>query len=209
MTGYITDIISVNRTKNRIIIDKEGSFVLYKKECEAFGLSVDSELNDEVYGEIFLLLRQRALKYAVHLLEARDRTEGQLLDKLYSAGYPKDVAEYVIEKLQGYRYINDKNFADNFIRNNIGIMSMREIENKLYDKKVPDDIVKELVSQYKDDNADSEEEAFRYLLNKKKVDIKSLDIKGKQRLTAFFMRKGFSYDFVRKHLKIEDEDITY
>lgn len=202
----ITQIVPVSKTKCRVFIDGETSFVLYKRECNVYGIEEGKEFTSEMYSGIFELLKKRALNYAVYLLEASDRTEGQIRDKLYKGGYPSDVADYVINKLSSHRYVNDKNYAENFVRKNCSTMSIREIENKLYEKKVPEKVIKEAVGIYKNDNDCADRDAFLYLLDKKKIDVAALNIKEKQKLAAYFLRKGFSYEMVRTYLSVNDEE---
>ncbi len=203
---HITGIVPVGKSKYRIFLDGKAAFVLYKRECNAFKVEESGVLTYEQYSEIMTLLKKRALKYAVYILEAGDRTEGQIREKLWSAGYPEEVADYVVEKLCGYRYIDDKNYAENFLGRNCSVMSLYEIEAKLRGKKVPDEVVKEVISTYKSEHHDADDEAFLYLFNKKKIDPASLDIREKQKMAAYFRRKGFSYDLIRKYLSVDDFD---
>ncbi len=203
----ITEMVPVGKSKYRIFLDGKAAFVLYKRECNAFRIEEGIVLTSEQYSDIMTLLKKRALKYVVYILEASDHTEGQIREKLRSAGYPEEVADYVVEKLCEYRYINDKNYAENFLGRNCNVMSLREIETKLRDKKVPGEIIKEVIDTYKSENNDADSEAFLYHFNKRKIDPASLDIKEKQKIAAYFLRKGFSYDLIRKYLSVDDFDI--
>jgi len=200
----VTEIVPVNKTKSRIFLDGRFAFVLYNRECSSFGIEEGKMLADERYQALLDVLKKRALKYAVYILEASDRTEGQIRDKLYSAGYPVEVADYVVDKLCGYRYINDMNYAWNFVIRNHGIMNVREMENKLYGKKVPADIMKEVMDMYKSEFPDADEEAFLYAFKKKGIVAEALNIKEKQKLAAYFARKGFSHDLIKKYLDADD-----
>ena len=203
---HITDIVPVGKSKYRIFLDGKAEFVLYKRECDAFGIEEGGVLSSEQYSEITTLLKKRALKYAVYILETGDHTEGQIREKVCNAGYSEEAADYVVGKLYEHCYINDKNYAKNFLDRNHGIMSLREIEAKLHSKKVPDEVIKEVINMYKSENCDADIEAFLHLFNKRRIEPESLDIKGKQKMAAYFLRKGFSYDLIRKYLYMDDFD---
>lgn len=201
---HVTELVQEGRSKYRIFLDGREAFTLYKRECNTFGIEEGSVISDEQYSELMTLIKKRALKYAVYILEAGDRTEGQIRDKLRNAGYPEEVSDYVVEKLCGYHYIDDRNYAEHFVERNRTTMSIREMDNKLHGKKVPEEVIREVLNSYKSDNYDADEEAFLYNFNKKHIDPAALDSKGKQRLAAYFLRKGFSYDLIRKHLNTDN-----
>ncbi len=200
----VTELVPIGKSKYRVCLEGKESFVLYKRECNTFGIGTDVVVSAERYAEIVAHLKKRALKYAVYILEASDRTEGQIKDKLHNAGYPEEAADYAVEKLCGYHYIDDRNYAEHFVERNCNTMSVREMENKLYGKKVPEEIIREVIDSYKSDNYDADKEAFLYHFNKKHIEPDTLDSKEKQRLAAYFLRKGFSYDLIKKYLNMDD-----
>ena len=200
----VTELVPVGKTKYRVYLEGKSPFVLYRRECITFGISEDTAVPEECYEEMMTHLKKRALKYAVYILEASDRTEGQIRDKLHNAGYPEEASDYVVEKLCGYHYIDDRNYAEHFVERNCNTMSIREMENKLYGKKVPEEIIREVIVSYKSDNYDADEEAFLYHFNKKHIEPEALESKEKQKLSAYFLRKGFSYDLIRKYLNMDD-----
>lgn len=201
---HVTELDFVSKSKCRIVLDGSEAFTVYKRECNRFGIEKGSVITDEQYLELINFLKKRALKYAVYILEASDRTEAQIRDKLNSAGYPGEAVCYAIEKLCGYHYIDDRRYAENFVQKNCGNMSLRDIECKLYGKKVPGEVIKEVLDAYKSDNHNADEEAFLHLFNKRSIDPTALDYKEKQRTAAFFLRRGFSYELIKKYLDTEE-----
>ena len=61
------------------------------------------------------VLRKAKLR-ALHLLEYMDRTEKGLRQKLEQSGYPTEVVDEAIRYVKSYGYIDDKRYADNYLR---------------------------------------------------------------------------------------------
>ena len=125
-------------------------------------------------------------------------TKKELIERLTQKGYVKEVAERVIEKLEEYRYIDDKLFAKQFFQSN-GHLSKRVIQGKLIQKGVANDIISEIIEER---TGESEFElcllqAKKYLKSKKVNDIKDI-----QKMQASLARKGFDFDTIKKVCKI-------
>ena len=125
-------------------------------------------------------------------------TKKELIERLTQKGYIKEVAERVIEKLEEYRYIDDKLFAKQFFQSN-GHLSKRVIQGKLIQKGVANDIISDIIEER---TGESELElcllqAKKYLKSKEVNDIKDI-----QKMQASLARKGFDFDTIKKVCKI-------
>lgn len=202
----ISGIVPLDKRKSRVYLDGEFAFVLYKSECARFGLKEDEELTPEVYEAISGVLHKRALNRAVYLLKDRDYTEGQLTKKLSESGYPADVVGDAVARMKDYGYVNDYNYAESFVRNKASMMSRRELEYKLAEKFVPRDIIKQVLSDYFETSGeDAERQAFFGLYRKKNVNYGELEVKDKQKLINYFLRKGFLYENIVAYLRETDK----
>jgi regulatory protein len=75
----------------------------------------------------------KALKYLYRLISKREYTEKDLQDKLYQKGFSKSTAEISLNRLKELGYINDKDFAINFIKSQINkLEGPNKIKNKLF-----------------------------------------------------------------------------
>ena len=71
----IVSIEPLNRRKSRVLTDEGPAFALYNGELEAYGLTLDGELDGETYERLLgEILCPRAKERMLHLLEASDRT---------------------------------------------------------------------------------------------------------------------------------------
>ena len=79
----VIEITELDKRRSRVRLEDGRSFTLYKGECRQLGLREGEEcaegLLEEIYGKI---LKTRARKRALHLLERMDHTEAQLRRKL-------------------------------------------------------------------------------------------------------------------------------
>lgn len=192
----ITGIIPLDKRRNKIYIDEAFAFVLYKGECSHYGLCEDSRIDEKTYADITELLGRRAMNRSLYLLKSRDYTEGWLRSRLGESGYPENVISAAIDRLKEYGYVNDYSYAESFIRNNAANMSRKELEYKLIQRRVPQDILKEVLSEYADENGNEESEALLRLYRKKYGETGFLNDSDRQKAMTYFLRKGFSYELI-------------
>ena len=142
-------------------------------------------------------LYKRAKLRCMHLLEKRNYTEKQLRDKLRlgKTEYTQDMIDQAIDYVKSYHYVDDGRFANQYIACMKTRKSRRQIRQELLQKGV----AKELVEQaFEESEAVPETELIEMWLQKKHYDPQEADMKERQRMYAFLMRKGFSGEEIRK-----------
>lgn len=199
----ITKIEELTKNRSKVYIDQEFAFVLYKGELRLFGIKVDSELSEEHYTQIMTqVLPKRAKMRCMNLLQERDYTRAGLADKLAQGFYPEPVIEEALEYVASYHYIDDVRYGKSYIHYNHERKSKRTIEQDLMRKGVSKQDIETAWRQWQEEgNEQDEEEQILKLLAKKKYNPVSKDPKERQKIYAFFMRKGFSMDIVNKAMK--------
>jgi len=140
---------------------------------------------------------ERARDYAVRYLGYAQRTRKQLRDKMVAKEFSDEAIEAVVQLLTEKGYLNDVAFARNYINsktqyNNYG---RRRIVVGLLQKGIGKEDIQAAYGE--DDNADEIEAAKRALA--KRVAKKGSD--DRQKLMAFLMRRGFSYDVVKRAME--------
>lgn len=157
----------------------------------------DSLTEEKLNALVFQSQYQRAKSRAVGYLDRKDRTSNELYKKLCQVGFDQKASAQVIGRLQEVGLIDDRRFAENYrdrlLRDNV---SKREMLNKLFQKGVPYDLAKEVLS----DLEVSEEEQIKALIDKK-YRTKLTAENGAEKVFAALVRKGFSYGAVRQVLK--------
>lgn len=193
------------KTKYRIYLDGEPAFILYKGEMKKLdireGQSISRETEEQIRSEILL---RRAKLRAMHLLEDMDRTETELRDKLRRGEYPDDVVEKAIDYVSSFGYIDDVRYAENYILGRKDLKSRREIRAVLAKKGISgEDIEQAFSACYSED---SEAEAVRRILRKRKFSPESADRAQMQKMYGYLARKGFRYEVIRQVIQNADEN---
>lgn len=137
---------------------------------------------------------------AVYIITNYSRTEKQLRDKLrQSKKYSDDVIDETIKFLKKHKYIDDIEYAKRYIELYKDKYSEKILKTKLYEKGVDKKIIQKALEEC-DIMLDSVE-LIKKLLLKKCPDYyernTTMDIKEKQKIFAFLMRKGFSYEDIQ------------
>lgn len=155
-------------------------------------------------------LRERATNLCVWHLGRGPRTQKELRDAMTKKGVPDAMAEEVLAKLAEFNYVNDEQFAANFVHSRH--VNQRKgasvIRQELRRKGVDDALVAEALEQITEE---SEREAATALVTRKLASTRSLDpSKRVQRLVAMLARKGYPpglcYSVVRDAIDADDAD---
>lgn len=192
----VTGIEEQTKTKFKVYLDGTFAFVLYKDELKRFGIKQGEDLAQENYEKIQNeVLLKRAKKRAMHLLEDMDRTESALREKLKAGQYPENAISGAIEYVRSFGYLDDARYAEKFVMSRKDTKSKREIKALLSQKGVSDDLICLAFEQCYSE--DSEEEAIRRILRKKKVDPERMEEQEYQKILGYLARKGFRYEVIR------------
>ncbi len=201
----ITGITEISKSKVKIMIDYEFAFVLYKGELRSYHLKEGQEISEEVYQAITQeVLPKRAKLRAMHLLKQRAYTGRQLSDKLSNAGYPKEIVETAISYVASFGYLDDRQYATDFIAYNKENKSRTQIFNALIKKGINSQIIEEIWQEMmEDEERDLEKEQILTLMKKKNFNPAEANFAEKQKFSAFLYRRGFQIDSIRSVLALD------
>lgn len=139
---------------------------------------------------------EAAKKRAFRILERMPRTKKQLKDKLVSDNkYSVDVIDKVIMYAEEYHFIDDRQYAIDYINNRKMQKGLPVLLFELKRKGIEESILEEAKEMFSDIDS---YEAIRKLINKKGIDPNTDDIKQRDRLYRFLLSKGFSYSEITK-----------
>ena len=195
----ITGITELSRTRSRIEIDYQFAFVLYKGELRHYHLQEGEEIKDADYNTIMQeVLPRRAKLRCMNLLKNREYTTQQLHAKLAQGGYPESAIEEALAYVASFHYTDDLRYATDYITSHESTRSRRRIEQDLYSKGIPQDIVERVWAEWQALGGEQDEAAMiRALLTKRGYNPDTADFKEKQRIFAYLMRKGYSSESIR------------
>ena len=134
-------------------------------------------------------------KALTHLSAAR-KTEKQIRVFLQDKGYLPAVADYVVDKLRSYNFLNDGEYADAYVEFAAKRKGGRLIRMELRGKGIADAEIDAALG-----NLDEEQEflAAKELLYKS-MRGKSTDVQTLQKAYRYVMSKGFDYEVAKKAL---------
>lgn len=171
-----------------------------------FGEETEYNLNPERLSDRDRLLN-RCKERCLYLITDSEKTEQSLRTKLKKSGkYPDEIIDETMEFLKKYDYLNDLRYAEHLIRLYRGSKSLREIEQKLYQRGVDRETIKEAMQDFREtEGTESEMEAVRLQIRKKVRDVSAMTAEERRKLYASLMRKGFSYSVVTKALELDQQ----
>lgn len=197
----ITNIVPIDKKRSKIYIDDEFAFVLYKGEFKEYGIALDSELLETHYNAIHNeLLPKRAKLRGMALLTKKPYTEKQLRDKYADGFYPEDIVDEAIDYLKNFHYVDDVRYCMDYIDTYKESRSIMRMKNDLMNKGISKNDIYSAFSNIEDseEGLPNEVEQIRRLIEKKHVNLDSLDYYEKQKLMASLVRKGYGFETVSK-----------
>ena len=202
----VTQISEVSKSRCKVYIDQEFAFVLYKGELRLYNITVEHEVKDEDYAEIMnTVLPKRAKLRAMNLLQKRTYTEKQLRDKLKEGFYSEEIIEDTISYVKSFHYVDDEQYALDYLTYHEGSKSMRQMEMDLYKKGISKETYRQALFLWEENGGkQDEQEMIRSLLEKKHYSA-DWDLKNKQKLYGFLLRKGYSPDAITRAMRIEND----
>lgn len=201
----VTKVTEISNSRVQIMIDNEFAFVLYKGELRIYHLKEGEEISEEIYKEIMeTVLPKRAKLRAMNLLKSRAYTERQLADKLRNGGYPEEIVKAAIGYVSSFGYLNDRQYAFDYIEYNKESKSRTRIINSLMQKGISKEMIEEIWEENAgEDGKRLEMEQILSLMKKKHFDPSESTYEEKQKFSAFLYRKGFQIDTIRCALSLD------
>lgn len=134
--------------------------------------------------------RQDAVNDLLASLSRRAHTVRTAKDKLKERGFSHDAIAYAIEKMQDYGYIDDKQYAQDYIEQFRATRSALRIRRDLMQKGIASSIVDEMLA-----SQDESEACYRSL--QRKARGKEWSDESKLKVMRSLVSQGFSFDTVR------------
>ncbi|MCX6812457.1 MAG: regulatory protein RecX [Candidatus Berkelbacteria bacterium] len=135
-------------------------------------------------------------EYAFWLLKSRDRSIGEMEEKLKRKMFgEKEIAEtlaFLIEK----KFLDDQKFTENYVRFQKSIKPTGKywLKNKLMAKKVPAEIVEKVLAENSDQTDEIAEAADRFIAKNAKIPPEKIY----EKLSRHLLSRGFDWEKVRE-----------
>lgn len=201
----VTGITELTKSRSKIEIDYAFAFVLYKGELRIYGLKEGSEISEETYREIMEeILPKRAKLRAMNLLKQRSYTRYALTEKLRQGSYPEQVIREAVDYVESFHYIDDRQYALDYMEYNKEKKSSARIRQDLMQKGISEELIREAWEECAgEETKELEREQILYWVKKKQFSLETADFKEKQKMMAFLYRKGFKVEDIRSVLLLD------
>lgn len=188
----ITEIKQIGKSDNyRVYLD--GSYVLTLNvyTIYTYHLTVGTEIDNlELERMQFDGEKTLAFEKAVALFSRSVKTKKEMKEYLTKKGYKQAVCDYVISKLEEYKYLNDEEYAKMFVCDNMKYKGKLMLRQMLMKKGISKDIIEEALK-----NLNQDEEIV--LLCEKYMKSKDKTSENKQKLYRYLLSRGFNYEEVK------------
>lgn len=149
--------------------------------------------------------RTRALDKALSFISRSKKTEKQVKEYLSSKGYTEKTVDFVIEKMSSYAFIDDADYAVDYVRFGAKGKGKRLIELELKRKGVSDANMRDALDSIEDELPSASAVAEKYSRGKEK------NRENMYKCYKYLLSKGFSFDVAkeasRRYFNCADEDI--
>lgn len=188
----ITAIEPQKRNPQRVNIYLDGEFAFGLTRLVAAWLRVGDELNAEKIASLQEAdAREQALQYALRLLAYRPRSQAEVRQRLEQRGWNERIIEETLERLRQNGLLNDAAFAHSWVENRHTFRprGRRLLVQELRQKGLDEQTIQDAVS-------DTDEEEAAYTAARTRAQrLKGLEPRlFYRRLTAYLVRRGFSYE---------------
>lgn len=206
----ITEIKKIGRgDRYSIFIDGVFDGMLEAEILVKHKLKTGDEIDEEQWRQIKLENgKLSAFSRAVGYIEKSLKTQKQLQTYLKEKGFLQESIDDAVQKLKEYGYIDDKVYAENYIKTYKDKKGKIKLKFDLLSKGVAADVIEEALQEFVDED---EQYAACEKLLKKYVKNKPQDVKLKSKAYAHLFSKGFSGDIISRAIgkvfsEVEDED---
>ncbi len=196
---------------------KKGSYLLTLDDGRAvpvheevivkYKLRSGMEVEDDTLQQWILEAESKmAYDQSLHYLQYRARSRKQLCDYLARKGFGEEAIEAAADKLEGYHFLDDADYAARYIRDKKSgkPMGRRRMAQELKGKGISEEIAQTVLEAYPEE--EEQEQAFRLgkTCAQRYRDLPAEEFRVKVGRTL--QRRGFDWDTVRHVLRRLQEE---
>lgn len=183
-----------NKTRANVYIDGEFAMGLEMLTVMKLGLKIGREVSEQTLEEAaFDSEKSVAFTKAIDYLSRAMKTRRQMRDYLLGKGYSQKIVNYVLDRLQEYRYVDDEAYAKLYVEQNSASKGERRIRQELQIRGVARDVI----DRYCVIPAESSDTAAKMLADKY-MRGKARDAKTAQKLQRYLLSRGYDFDTVNR-----------
>jgi len=160
------------------------------KEHLKTGLEIDEDKLNELILEDE---KSVAFTKAINYVSNNYKTKKQVRDYLYKKEYNRNTIDYVIDKMEEYKYLDDEAYAKQFVLTYSKKYGKLKLISGLKSKGISDSIIDNLFEEIEVESS-IETVANKYLKNK------IIDEKTYIKLSRFLYSRGYQFDEINSYI---------
>lgn len=200
----ITKVEVQKRLTDRVNVYVDGEFYsgMSMDVCVKYGIKQGVQMPMEKLEEILLDSEKNiALNKTAKYMQSAMKTTKQIREYLKKKDYGKPVIDYVISKLEEYRYLDDTAYAKAYLDSYGKKIGKLKIRANLKTKGISENIINELLDDYQSNEDDI------LLLALKKLGKKEPTYENLSKIMVFLASRGYDYDEIKHTLnRIKEQD---
>lgn len=194
----ITKIEVQKKDKSRcsVFINEEFAFGMSLDSVITYDIQKGNQYTEEEYQELLRKLQyEQAKAAALRYIDYSPRTIQQTRDKLHTLEYEEGVIEQTLEFLLSYGFLNDADYAKQFIRSRITSKKhgRHKISHDLMTRGISKDISWPILEGYQEE----EYEGALYLYKRRTKGRELTDYKDKAKVIRYLQSRGYPYEMIR------------
>ena len=209
-SNYVISALEPQKKKKdryNVFIDGEYFCSLSADSCIVFDIKPGREIEeDELKRAVLSDNTQYAFDCAISLISFKMRTKAELTEKLIGRKIDEQAIEAAMEKLAKYGYVNDEQYADEFLQSAVaaGRYGRKVIAYKLKKKGIDEPTIENVMQTFSSEEEKQAAKKQMELLNKKYQNEDAY--KKRSKIFATLARRGFDYDIINTLFSEENED---
>jgi len=192
---------SKNNSNIFVVETDSGEYIFHSETIVKFGLAKGKVEENRFFQAKDESDELVALGIGMKYAASNIKTEKQIKDYLYKKEFSKPIVEKVVEKLKEYKVIDDKAYAEMYIRSNTNF-SKRKAQQKLSSFGVKKELTDDVTEQV-DDEDKWLKDAQKFMCGKGR------DNKSQEKRIRRWIYLGYNWDTIKKvlnNLKIKFEE---
>ena len=194
------------KQNNKIITDNDEEIYFSDEEIFKYNIYTQREYSKADWNEMIKNIEvDRVYNKALGIILFKKNSRRMLIEKLLAKGFKMEFIEEAIVKLEELKYIDDKKFAENYVKSlsmgNKG-KTVSQIEQALWSKGIDNEIIKEVITKFRLDvnqEPESEYEKIKQFINNKYFNLindTNIDYNKLISIKRSLYGKGFNPDTV-------------
>lgn len=190
------EVQSKDKTRANLYLDDEFFCGISVELCVKFGLKKGQEIDENELKEIvFEDEKSKAMNKATNYISSSLKTAKQIRDYLRKKEYSPQTIDYVVDKMEEYKYLDDEAYAKAFVSTYYNKYGKLKLKTMLKSKGVSEEIIDNVLN-----DEDSPRESSIIRVAEKYLRNKEITRESLNKLSRFLYSRGYEFDEINSYV---------